>query len=178
MLPLAAVFGTGVARVSLLTEVLTVGGVAMDLVGAGVLFSHAHNAESIAEIRAEAGAEKSAVGEDDAIATHAQLLAEKRIGFFILTAGITIHLVALVIKSPEGAVPMGLLATGIVVAGLAFTVMWTKVVGGKARRQAREVAEDGNADDLPEHRPAPTRAPTARYNRVCAVARDRRRWEI
>jgi hypothetical protein len=36
--------------VSLLTEVLTVGGVAMDLVGAGVL-SHAHNAESIVEIR-------------------------------------------------------------------------------------------------------------------------------
>ncbi len=103
MLPLAVVFGTGGARVSLLTEVLTVGGV----------LSHAHNAESIAEIRAEAGA----------IATHAQLLAEKRIGFFILTAGITTHLVALVIRSPEGAVPMALLATCIVVAGLAFTVI-------------------------------------------------------
>jgi hypothetical protein len=72
--------------VSLRGEVLIIGGVAMDLVGAGVL-SHAHNAESIAEIRAEIGAEKSAVGEDDAIATHAQLLAEKRIGFFILTFG-------------------------------------------------------------------------------------------
>ena len=37
-----------------MTEVLIIGGVAMDLVGAGVL-SHAHNAESIAEIRAEIG---------------------------------------------------------------------------------------------------------------------------
>ena len=80
VLPLAVVFGTGGARVSLLTEVLTVGGVAMDLVGAGVL-AHAHNAESIAEIRAETGAAKRSLGEDDAIATHAQLLAEKRIGW-------------------------------------------------------------------------------------------------
>jgi small-conductance mechanosensitive channel len=116
-----------------------------------MVLSHAHNAESIAEIRAEADAEKSALGEDDAIATHAQLLAEKRIGFFILTAGITTHLVALVIKSSEGAVPMGLLATGIGVAGLAFTVIWTKVVGGKVRRQAREAAVLGGVDDLPEH---------------------------
>ncbi len=150
MLPLAVVFGMDGARVSLLTEVLTVGGVAMDFVGAGVL-SHAHNAESIAEIRAEAGAEKSAVGEDDAIATHAQLLAEKRIGFFILTAGITIHLVGLIIKSPEGAAPMAVLALGVIAVGLVFTVMWTKVVGGKVRRQAREAARDGDEDDLPEH---------------------------
>lgn len=82
MLPLAVVFGTDGARVSLLTGVLTVGGV----------LSHAHNAESDAEIRAEVGAEKSTVGEDDAIAARARLLAENRIGFFILTAGITIHL--------------------------------------------------------------------------------------
>ena len=150
MLPLAVVFGTCGARVSLLTEVLTVGGVAMDLVGAGVL-SHAHNAESIAEIRAEAGAEKRSLGEDDAIATHAQLLAEKRIGFFILTAGITIHLVGLVIKSPEGAAPMGLLALGVIAVGLVFTVICTKVVGGKVRRQACEAARNGDADDLPEH---------------------------
>lgn len=48
---------------SFLGEALIVCGVAMDLVGAGVL-SHAHNAESIAEIRAEVGAEKSGVDED------------------------------------------------------------------------------------------------------------------
>ena len=107
--------------------------------GAGVL-SHAHNAESIAEIRAEAAADKRSLGEDDAIATYAQLLAGKHIGFFILTAWITIHLVGLVIKSPEGAAPMGLLALGVILVGLVFTVIWTKVVGGKVRRQAREAA--------------------------------------
>lgn len=91
------------------------------------------------------------MGEDGAIATHAQLLAEKRIGFFILTAGITIHLVGLVIKSPEGAAPMGLLTIGVIAAGLVFTVVWTKVVGGKVRRQAREAAKNGDEDELPEH---------------------------
>jgi hypothetical protein len=75
--------------------------VALDLLGAAVL-SHAHNAESIAEIRAEIGAEKSAVGENDAIATHAQLLAEKRFGFFTLTLGLTMYLIGLVMNSPEG----------------------------------------------------------------------------
>ena len=134
---------------SLLTEVLTISGVALDLVGAAVL-SHAHNAESIAEIRAEIGAEKSAVGEDDAIATHAQLLAEKRIGFFILTVGITVHLVGLVLKSPEGLLSMGTLALGVVAAGLLFTVLWTKIVGGRVRDQARKAERKGDEDDLPE----------------------------
>ena len=59
---------------SLLSEVLVISGVAMDLVGAAVL-SHAHNAESMVDIREEIGAEKSALGEEDATATQAQLLA-------------------------------------------------------------------------------------------------------
>ena len=50
---------------SLLSEVLVISGVAMDLVGATVL-SHAHNAESMVDIRVEIGAEKSALGEKDA----------------------------------------------------------------------------------------------------------------
>jgi hypothetical protein len=41
--------------VSLLSEVLVISGVAMDLVGATVL-SHAHNAESMVDIREEIGA--------------------------------------------------------------------------------------------------------------------------
>ena len=134
---------------SLLTEVLTISGVALDLVGAAVL-SHAHNAESIAEIRAEIGAEKSAVGEDDPIATHAQLLAEKRIGFFILTIGITVHLVGLVLKSPEGLLSMAALALGVVAAGLIFTVIWTRIVGRKVRDEARRAKRDGGEDELPE----------------------------
>ena len=39
----------------------------MDLVGAAVL-SHAHNAESMVDIREELGVEKSALGEEDAVA--------------------------------------------------------------------------------------------------------------
>lgn len=134
---------------SLLTEALVISGVAMDLVGAGVL-SHAHNAESIAEIRAEIGAEKSAVGENDAIATHAQLLAEKRAGFFILTVGLVLYLSGLVIKSPEGTGAMIILASVVVIASVVGTVIWTKVVGNKVKEQARKAEKDGNEDELPE----------------------------
>ena len=134
---------------SLLTEALVISGVAMDLVGAGVL-SHAHNAESIAEIRAEIGAEKSAVGENDAIATHAQLLAEKRAGFFILTVGLVLYLSGLVIKSPEGTGTMVTLASGVVIACIIGTVIWTRVVGNKVKEQARKAEKDGNEDELPE----------------------------
>jgi hypothetical protein len=121
--------------VSLLTEVLIIGGVALDLVGAAVL-SHAHNAEFIAEIRAEIGAETSAVGENDAIATHAQLLAEKRFGFFALTFGLTMYLAGLALSSPEGRGPMSALAAGVVAAGLIAALLWTSIVGGRVRDQA------------------------------------------
>jgi hypothetical protein len=76
---------------SLLSEVLVISGVAMDLVGAAVL-SHAHNAESMVDIHEEIGAEKSALGEEDAVATQAQLLAEKRVGFFLLALGLSLYL--------------------------------------------------------------------------------------
>jgi hypothetical protein len=135
--------------VSLLTEVLIVGGVALDLVGAAVL-SHAHNAESIAEIRAEIGAEKSAVGENDAIATHAQLLAEKRFGFFTLTLGLTMYLIGLVLKSPEGIAPMAALAGGVVVAGVICAVLWTKIVGKRVRYQADRAETKSDVEELPE----------------------------
>jgi hypothetical protein len=131
--------------VSLLAEMLIIGGVAMDLVGAGVL-SHAHNAESIAEIRAET----SAVGENDAIATHAQLLAEKRIGFFILTFGLTMYLIGLVLKSPEGFAPMAALAASVVVTGLIVTVRWTRIVGKRVRVQAARAERKSDAEKLPE----------------------------
>lgn len=134
---------------SLLTETLIISGVAMDLVGAGVL-SHAHNAESIAEIRAEIGAEKSAVGENDAIATHAQLLAEKRAGFFVLTVGLILYLAGLVIKSPAGTGAMVILATGVIIASVIGTVIWTRVVGNKVKEQARKAEKHGNEDELPE----------------------------
>ena len=46
---------------ALVTEILLVSGVALDLVGAGVL-SHAHNAESIVELREDIGEEGSRWG--------------------------------------------------------------------------------------------------------------------
>jgi hypothetical protein len=135
--------------VALMTEVLLVSGVALDLVGASVL-SHAHNAESIVELREDIGEEGSAVGEDDAISTHAQLLAEKRIGFLLLTVGLVLYLVGLVGKSPEDAALMGAIAAGVVIAGFAISVVFTRSVGNRIREQARKAGERQDPDALPE----------------------------
>ena len=134
---------------ALMTEVLLVSGVALDLVGASVL-SHAHNAESIVELREDIGEEGSAVGEDDSISTHAQLLAEKRIGFLLLTVGLVLYLVGLVGKSPEDPAMMGAIAAGVVIAGFAISAAFTRVVGNRIREQAREASERQDPDALPE----------------------------
>lgn len=134
---------------SLMVEVLIVGGVALDLVGAGVL-SHAHNAESIVELREEIGEEGSAVGERDAVSTHAQLLAEKRIGFLLLTVGLVVYLTGLVLKSPEGVQTMAPIAAGVVVTGLIVTLVFTRAVGTRVRNQAREARDNQDPSALPE----------------------------
>jgi hypothetical protein len=135
--------------VALISEVLLVSGVALDLVGAGVL-SHAHNAESIAELREDIGEEGSAVGEDDALSTHAQLLAEKRIGFFLLTVGLVLYLTGLVSKSPEDGAMMAAIAVGVVLAALLVCLVFTRVVGNRFREQARRAEEQQDPDALPE----------------------------
>jgi hypothetical protein len=136
--------------VALVSEVLLVSGVALDLVGAGVL-SHAHNAESIVELREEIdGSDGAAVGEDDSVATHAQLLAEKRIGFFLLTAGLVLYLSGLVAKSPEEPALMAGIAVGVVVVALLASVAFTKVVGHRIRTQAHRAMDDHDPDALPE----------------------------
>jgi membrane glycosyltransferase len=135
--------------VALITEVLLVSGVALDLVGAGVL-SHAHNAESIVELREDIGEEGSAVREDDALSTHAQLLAEKRIGFFLLTVGLVLYLSGLVSKSPEEAATMAPIALGVVLAALVVSLVFTRVVGNRIREQARQAKEQQDPDALPE----------------------------
>jgi hypothetical protein len=135
--------------VALVTEVLLVSGVALDLVGAGVL-SHAHNADSIAELREDIGEEGSAVGEPDALSTDAQLLAEKRIGFLLLSVGLVLYLIGLVVKSPEGVAMMGSIAGGVVLAGLVISVVFTRVVGNRTREQARRGMEHEDPDALPE----------------------------
>ena len=134
---------------ALVTEVLLVSGVALDLVGAGVL-SHAHNAESIVELREDIGEEGAAVGEPDALSTHAQLLAEKRIGFLLLTVGLVLYLIGLVLKSPEGLVTIGLIAGGVVVVGLVTTVVFTRLVGRRTREQALRGREQQDPGVLPE----------------------------
>ena len=134
---------------ALISEVLLVSGVALDLVGAGVL-SHAHNAESIVELREDIGEEGSAVGEPDALSTHAQLLAEKRIGFLLLTIGLVLYLSGIVSKSPEGVVQMGSVAVAVVAAGLLTSVVFTRVVGRRVRDTARQAKSQEDPEALPE----------------------------
>ena len=136
---------------ALLTEVLLVSGVALDLVGAGVL-SHAHNAESIVELREEIDEndDGAAVGENDALSTHAQLLAEKRIGFFLLTLGLVLNLSGIVSKSSESQVLMASIAVGVVLAGLVTSIVFTRVVGHRVRVQAEQAKQQDDPDALPE----------------------------
>jgi hypothetical protein len=134
---------------ALVTEVLLVSGVALDLVGAGVL-SHAHNAESIVELREDIGDEGSAVGEPDALSTHAQLLAEKRIGFLLLTVGLVLYLSGIVSKSSEDKVMMAGIACAVVLAGLLGSVAFTRAAGARIREQARRAKAEQDPDALPE----------------------------
>ena len=135
--------------VALVTDVLLVSGVALDLVGAGVL-SHAHNAESIVELREDIGEEGAAVGEPDAISTHAQLLAEKRIGFLLLTVGLVLYLSGLVSKSSEDLSLIGTVAGGVVVAGVVTSVVFTRLFGARIREQAHRAEQHQDPDALPE----------------------------
>jgi hypothetical protein len=135
--------------VALVTEVLLVSGVALDLVGAGVL-SHAHNAESIVELREEVGEEGSAVGEPDALSTHAQLLAEKRVGFLLLTVGLVLYLSGIVSKSSEDLALMAGVAVAVVMAAIVCSLVFTRVVGRRIRDQARRASAEQNPDALPE----------------------------
>ena len=134
---------------SLLTEVLVVSGVALDLVGAGVL-AHAHNAESVAELRETIGEEGAALGEDDALSTHSLLLAEKRIGFLLLAGGLLLYLTGLVVKSSADLAVIAPVAAGTVLAGLAVSFAFTKVVGERIRTQVRDAEARNDPDALPE----------------------------
>jgi hypothetical protein len=134
---------------SLLSEVLVISGVAMDLVGAAVL-SHAHNAESMVDIREEIGAEKSALGEEDATATQAQLLAEKRVGFFLLALGLSLYLAGLILKSTECVWTMAALGVSVVVVGLGGTALWVRIRGHQLRKEIRRVQREKSVADLPE----------------------------
>ncbi len=77
-------------------------------------------------------------------------LAEKRIGFLLLTLGLVLYLSGLVLKSPEGLSTMVPIAAGVVIAGLVISVAFTKVVGNRIREQARRAKEQQDPDALPE----------------------------
>ena len=126
-------------------------GVALDLVGAGVL-SHAHNAESIVELRRKIGEDEdgTAVGESDELSTQAQLLAEKRIGFLLLTVGLVLYLTGLVLKSPEDLAMMAAIAGGVVIVSLVGSVVFIRVAGSRIREQARRAVEQDDPGALPE----------------------------
>jgi hypothetical protein len=132
--------------VSFVTEALIISGVSLDLVGATVL-SHAHNAESALELREEIGGDERALGEKDAIATHARLLSEKRVGFLILAFGLALYLTGLILRSSEGIVVMAGFAVGVLALGA--TALWIKVGTKRVRQQTHEAArsEDTEVSD-------------------------------
>ncbi len=121
----------------------------LDLVGATVL-SHAHNAESALELREEIGGDERALGEKDAIATHAQLLSEKRVGFLILAFGLSLYLTGLVLKSPEGVGLMAIVAMSVLALGLAAAVVWVKVGSRRVRKQTHEAARSEETEEIPD----------------------------
>jgi hypothetical protein len=135
--------------VSFVSEALVISGVALDLVGATVL-SHAHNAESALELREEIGGDERALGEKDAIATHAQLLSEKRVGFLILAFGLSVYLTGLVLKSPEGVWLMAIVAVSVLALGLAAAVVWVKVESRRVRKQTHEAARSEEVAEIPD----------------------------
>jgi hypothetical protein len=130
---------------SFVTEALLVGGVALDLVGATVL-SHAHNVESALELREEISGDERALGEKDAIATHARLLSEKRVGFLIMAFGLALYLAGLVVGTSEGIVVMAVFAAGMLALGLGAAALWIKVGTKRVSRRAREAAHSEDAE--------------------------------
>jgi hypothetical protein len=130
---------------SFVTEALLVGGVALDLVGATVL-SHAHNVESTLELREEISGDERALGEKDAIATHARLLSEKRVGFLIMAFGLALYLAGLVLGTSEGIVVMAVFAAGMLALGLGAAALWIKVGTMRVSRQTHEAARSEDAE--------------------------------
>ena len=135
--------------ISFVSEALVISGVALDLVGAAVL-SHAHNAESALELREEAGGDERALGEKDAIATHAQLLSEKRVGFIILAFGLSLYLTGLVLKTTEGVGVMAIVAVSVLALGLAAAVVWVKVGSRRVRKQTHKAARSEDTKEIPD----------------------------
>jgi hypothetical protein len=134
---------------SFVSEALVISGVALDLVGAAVL-SHAHNAESALELREEVGGDRRALGEKDVIATHAQLLSEKRVSFLILAFGLSLYLTGLVLKFTKGVGVMAIVAVSVLAMGLATAAVWVKVGSRRVCKQTHKAALSEDTEGIPD----------------------------
>jgi len=134
---------------SFVTEALLISGMALDLVGATVL-AHAHNAESTLELREESGGDERALGEKDAIATHARLLTEKRVGFLVLAFGLALYLAGLVLGTSESFVGMAIFAVSVLALGLGASVLWIRVGTKRVSRKTHETARSAGTEGLPD----------------------------
>jgi hypothetical protein len=88
----------------------------------------------------------SALGEKDAIATHARLLSEKLVGFLILAFGLALYLAGLVVGTSEGIVVMAVFAAGMLALGLGAAALWIKVGTKRVSRQTHEAARSEDAE--------------------------------
>jgi hypothetical protein len=95
----------------------------------------------------------SALGEKDAIATHARLLSERRVGFLILAFGLALYLAGLVLGTSEGIVVMAVFAAGMLALGLGAVALWMKVGTKRVSRQTHEAARSEDAE-VSDHRMA------------------------
>ncbi len=132
-----------------LTEALLISGVALDLVGAAVL-SHAHNVESTLELREEISEDERALAKEDAIATHSQLLSEKRVGFLILAIGLALYLAGLVLGTSESFVGMAVFAASVLALGLGAAALWIKVGTKRVIRKTHEADRSEDTEGVPD----------------------------
>jgi hypothetical protein len=104
--------------------------------------------ESTLELREEIGGDERALGAEDAIATHARLLSEKRVGFLILAIGLALYLAGLVLGTSESFVGMAVFAVGVLALGLGAAALWIKVGTKRVSRQTHEAARGEDAEGI------------------------------
>jgi hypothetical protein len=78
------------------------------------------------------------------------LLAEKRVGFLLLTVGLVLYLSGIVSKSSEDLALMAGVAVAVVMAAIVCSLVFTRVVGRRIRDQARRASAEQDPDALPE----------------------------
>lgn len=89
-------------------------------------------------------------GEPDELSTHTRLLAEKRIGFLLLTVGLVLYLPGLVLKSSKDVALMASIAGGVVGADVVASGAFTHFAGARIREQARKAQRRQEPEELPE----------------------------